>query len=111
MPPWVFLLIAPYVFIFMQRYRTVAATDRNVYVMHNSFLRSYKFDEVAHKAPLSTARIESGGSWMRIDGGPKLMVPPFGPIKRGMTELLAYVESRSGATPAAPPASEAPPAT
>jgi hypothetical protein len=109
-PPWVFFLIASYVFIFMQKYRTVVATDRNLYVMHNSFLRSYKFEKVAHKVPLASARIESGSTWMTVDGGPKLRVPPFGPIKRGMTDLLAYVETARGASPEAPPASEAPPA-
>ena len=96
-PPWVFLLIAPYVFIFFQKYRTVAATERNVYVMHNSFLRSYKFDKVAHKAPLSSAHVESGGNWVTIDDGPKLMVPPFGPIKRGLTEFMAHVRGRAAA--------------
>jgi len=39
-PPRVFFLIASYVFIFIQKYRTVVATDRNVYVMENGFLRS-----------------------------------------------------------------------
>jgi hypothetical protein len=88
-PPWVFFLVAPYVFIFFQKYRTVALTDRNVYVMENAFLRTYTFKRVAHKAPLGSARIETGGTWLRIDGGPKLWVPPFGPIKRGYTELRA----------------------
>lgn len=88
-PPWVFFLIAPYVFIFFQKYRTVVLTDRNIYVMENAFLRTYKLNGVAHKSPLATARIESGGTWISIDGGPKLMVPPFGPLKRGLTDLLA----------------------
>ena len=100
-PPWVFFLIASYVFIFFQKYRTVAATDRNVYVMHNAFLRSYKYDKVAHKAPLSTVKVESGGSWVRIDGGTKLMAPPFGPIKRGMGEFAESVKSHSPEQPAA----------
>lgn len=100
-PPWVFLLIAPYVFIFFQKYRMVAATDRSLYVMHNSFLRSYKFEKVAHKAPLSSVRIESGSTWMSVDGGPKLMVPPFGPIKRSMHELLEYVRGAAAALPGA----------
>jgi hypothetical protein len=90
-PPWVFFLIASYVFIFFQKYRTVALTDRNVYVMQNAFLRTYKFNGVAHKAPLGTARIETGGTWVSIDGGPKLWVPPFGPIKRGLTDFRAAV--------------------
>jgi hypothetical protein len=88
-PPWVFFLVAPYVFIFFQKYRTVVLTDRNLYVMRNAFLRTYKFNEVAHKVPVGSARIETGGSWMSIDGGPKLHVPPFGPIKRGLTEMRA----------------------
>jgi hypothetical protein len=106
-PPWVFLLIAGYVFIFVQKYRTVAATDRNIYVMHNAWMRSYRFDKVAHKVPLSSARIESGGSWMTVDGGPKLRVPPFGPIKRSMHELLEYVENARGALPETAGATEA----
>jgi len=103
-PPWVFLLIASYVFIFIQKYRTVAATDRNIYVMENGFLRSYKFNGVAHKVPRGSARIESGGSWVSIDGGPKLRVPPFGPIKRGLAEFLAEVGGDAHApSPAQPP--------
>lgn len=88
-PPWTFLLIAPYLFIFMQKYRTVVLTDRNIYVMHNAYLRTYKFKGVAHKSPLATAQIERGETYLSIDGGPKLMVPPFGPIKRGLTDLAA----------------------
>jgi hypothetical protein len=99
-PPWVFFLIASYVFIFFQKYRLVAATDRNVYVMANKFLSSYKFSGVAHKAPLGSAQIESTGTWVTIDGGPKLQVPPFGPIKRGLGEFVAYVQSAPGRPPA-----------
>jgi hypothetical protein len=88
-PPWVFFLIAPYVFIFFQKYRTVALTDRNVYVMQNAFLRTYRFSAVGHKAPVASARVEGSGTWVSIDGGPKLHVPPFGPIKRGLTEFRA----------------------
>jgi hypothetical protein len=105
-PPWVFFLIASYVFIFIQKYRTVVATDRNVYVMENGFLRSYKFKGVAHKAPRGQARIESGGTWVSIDGGPKLWAPPFGPIKRGLQTFVA--EATAGAQ-AAPP-TDTPPA-
>ena len=88
-PPWVFFLIAPYVFIFFQKYRTVVAPDRNIYVMQNAFLRTYKFNGVAYKQPLGSARIEHDSTWMTVDGGRKLWVPPFGPIKRGLTELRA----------------------
>ena len=102
-PPWVFFLIASYVFIFIQKYRTVVATDRNVYVMENAFLRSYKFKGVAHKVPLASANIDSGSTWVTIDGGRKLWVPPFGPIKRGLASFLAEVEGKSGA--AVPPQS------
>ena len=61
-PPWVFFLIASYVFIFLQKYRTVVATDRNIYVMENAFLRSYKFRGVAHKVPIASASIDSSSS-------------------------------------------------
>ena len=98
-PPWVFFLIASYVFIFIQKYRTVVATARNVYVMENGFLRSYKFKGVAHKKPLASARIEGGSTWVAIDGGPKLWVPPFGPLKRGLTEFMAQVEAGRAAVP------------
>ncbi len=101
-PPWVFFLIASYIFIFFQRYRTVVLTDRNVYVLENAFLRTYRFKGVAHKAPLATARIETDGSWASIDGGPKLYVPPFGPIKRGLTDFRAALEQ--GQRPAIPAA-------
>jgi hypothetical protein len=105
-PPWVFFLIASYVFIFLQKYRTVVATDRNVYVMENAFLRSYKFKGIAHKVPLASARIDSSSTWVSIDGGPKLWVPPFGPIKRSLSDFLAEVAAKSpGATrPESPPA-------
>ena len=102
-PPWVFFLIASYVFIFIQKYRTVVATERNVYVMENRFLSSYKYKGVAHKAPLSSARIETASTWVTIDGGPKLWVPPFGPLKRGLTEFVTYVRSAVG-THSPPPA-------
>ena len=100
-PPWVFFLIASYVFIFFQKYRTVVVTERNVYVMENAFLRTYKFNRVAHKAPLASARVEGTEGWMSIDGGPKLHVPPFGPIKRGLTDTRAAIESQRAALPAA----------
>lgn len=100
-PPWVFFLVASYVFIFVQRYRLVAVTDRNLYVMENRFLSSYKFNRVAHKVPLATARIESAGTWLSVDGGPKLRTPPFGPLKRGLTDLVAQVESARAGIPQA----------
>ena len=100
-PPWVFFLIASYIFIFFQKYRTVVVTERNVYVMENAFLRTYKFNRVAHKAPLASARIEATDNWMSVDGGPKLHVPPFGPIKRGLTETRAAIDGGRAALPAA----------
>lgn len=99
-PPWVFFLIAPYVFVFMQKYRVVVATERNVYVMENRFLRTYSFNGVEHKAPLRTAELDFGSTWVSIDGGPKLWVPPFGPIKRGLTEFIARVQRERAALPA-----------
>jgi hypothetical protein len=105
-PPWVFFLVAPTLFIFFQKYRTVVLTDRNVYVLENAFLRTYKYNRVAHKSPLGGARVETGGSWASIDGGPKLHVPPFGPIKRGLTEFRAALEQAPRAAleqPQAPP--------
>ena len=92
-PPWAFVLILPYVFVFSQRYRMVAVTDRNIYVMENRGWMSYRFKGVAHKAPLSSARIEHGRWWLAVDRGPKLWAPPFGRIKRGLTEMVAYLET------------------
>ncbi len=102
-PPWVFFLIASYIFIFFQKYRTVVVTERNVYVMENAFLRTYKFNRVAHKSPLASARIEATDGWMSVDGGPKLHVPPFGPIKRGLTETRVAIEAQRGALTAGQP--------
>ena len=102
-PPWVFFLIASYVFIFIQKYRTVVATERNVYVMENRFLSSYKYKGVAHKTPLSSARIDSDSTWVSFDGGPKLWVPPFGPLKRGLTEFITYVKAAVGTHSPPPP--------
>src|SRR2546421_2369686 len=109
-PPWVFFLIASYVFIFIQKYRTVVATDRHIYVMDNGFLRSYKFKGVAHKVPLASASVDSSSTWVSIDGGPKLWVPPFGPIKRGLSQFLVEVAGNArGAIPAPPPPAPAEP--
>ena len=49
------------------------------------------------------ARIETASTWVTIDGGPKLWVPPFGPLKRGLTEFVTYVRSAVG-THSPPPA-------
>jgi hypothetical protein len=106
-PPWVFFLIASYVFIFIQKYRVVVATERNLYVMQNKFLSSYKFNGVALKVPLASADIEVSKTWMRVEGGPKLYVPPWGPLKRGLTELAGYLQSVRG-TGALPSGAHAP---
>jgi hypothetical protein len=102
-PPWVFFLIATYIFIFIQKYRTVVVTERNVYVLENAFLRTYKFNKVAHKAPLGTARVEATDGWMSVDGGPKLHVPPFGPIKAGLLETRAAIDVQRAALSAGQP--------
>jgi hypothetical protein len=99
-PPWAFFFVAPIVVVFFQKYRTVAVTERHVYVMHNAYLQTYNLSRVAHKAPLGAARIEFGSTWLSVDGGPKLHVPPFGPLKRGLTELRALVEGERAALPA-----------
>lgn len=93
-PPWAFFFVAPIVVVFFQKYRTVVVTERNVYVMENAFLKTYSMKRVAHKAPLESARIESGSTWLSVNGGPKLHTPPFGPLKRGLTETRAVLESR-----------------
>ncbi len=96
-PTLFFVLIGPLMLVFIQKYRLIVATDRNIYVMENSFLRSYKFKGVAYKTPLRSARVESGNSWVSIDGGPKLHGALWGPLKTQMKELVAYLEA------AAPP--------
>jgi hypothetical protein len=87
----------------MQKYRVVAATDRNIYVMENAGLRSYKFKGVAHKVPLASAQVEFGSSWVTIDGGPKLWTPPFGPIKRALADFREYVQGAASPASATPP--------
>ena len=58
---------------------------------------------VAHKSALSSARIESDSTWVSFDGGPKLWVPPFGPLKRGLTEFMTYVKAAVGTHSPPPP--------
>jgi hypothetical protein len=106
-PPWAFFFVAPIVVLFFQKYRTVAVTERNIYVMENAFLQTYSMKRVAHKAPLDSARVESGSTWLRVSGGPKLHVPPFGPLKRGLTETRELLGSQRGALPAAPASASA----
>lgn len=90
-PPLAYLLVAPIVFIFVLKFKTVVATDRNLYVMPNKFLRGYKFQGDPYKVPLGSASIDAGSMSVRIDGGPRIWAAPLGPANRWMKELVGYV--------------------
>ncbi len=71
-PAWALLT---WLIVLFSGYRTVVVTDRNLYVLHNKFAQSYKFnDEPDVKTPLADARIETGKTWLRVNGGGKLYV-------------------------------------
>jgi hypothetical protein len=59
-------------------------------------MRTYSYDGPPYKAPLAQARVESGSMWLSVDGGPKLWVAPFGPVKRSLEELRDYVRNARG---------------
>jgi hypothetical protein len=50
-------------------------------------MRSYEYTGEPYEVEIERARLESGASWARVDGGPKLWVMPFGPVKRSFDEL------------------------
>jgi hypothetical protein len=39
--------------------------------------------------------------WLSVDGGPKLWVTPFGPVKRSLNEVRDYVRNEQGEAEAA----------
>lgn len=104
-PPITYLLVGPILFIFILKFRTFIATERNVYVFPNAYMRTYKYSGEPYKVPLAQARLETGSMWVRLDGGPKVWVMPFGPVKRALVELREYVTAAQGgvAAPMVPP--------
>ena len=95
-PPITYLLVGPLLFIFILKFRTIVATDRNVYVFSHKWMRTYAYSGAPYKVPIAQARYESGSMWARVDGGPKLWVMPFGPVKRSLNELTAAVAALQG---------------
>lgn len=102
-PQILYLLVAPLLFVFIIKFKTFVATDRNLYVFPNAWMRTYKYAGPPHKVPLDQARVESGSMWIRVDDGPKVWAPPFGPIKRGMTEVRDAVARAQPGVPQATP--------
>jgi hypothetical protein len=90
-PPITYLLVAPIVFVFILKFRTIVVTDRNLYVFPHKWMRSYEYSGNPYKVPLAQASYESGSMYARVDGGPKLWVFPFGPVKRGLDEVTEAV--------------------
>ena len=101
-PPISYLLVGPLIFIFVLKFRTFVATERNVYVFPHKWMRSYVYSGPPYKVPLSQARLETGSMWVRLDGGPKSWVMPFGPVKKALVELRDYVARAQGGAPASP---------
>ena len=86
-PPIAYLLIGPILFLPIIRFRTVVVTERHLYAFSHKWMRSYEYTGEPYKVEIERARLESGASWARVDGGPKLWVMPFGPVKRSLDEL------------------------
>lgn len=95
-PPISYLLIGPILFIPVLKFRTIVVTERSLYVFSHKWMRSYEYTGEPYKVAIEQARLESGSSWARVDGGPKLWVMPFGPVKRSLVQLEhAAFESRA----------------
>ena len=104
-PPITYLLVGPIVFFFILKFRTIVVTERNLYVFSSRWMRSYDYSGEPYKVPVERARFESGSMWARVDGGPKLWVMPFGPVKRSLLQLEHAVwetranQARAGVEP------------
>jgi hypothetical protein len=86
-PPITFLLIGPILFLPMIKFRSIVVTERHLYVFSHKWMHSYEYTGEPYKREIERARLESGASWARVDGGPKLWVMPFGPARRSLDEL------------------------
>jgi hypothetical protein len=86
-PPITYALIGPLLLLPILKFRTIVVTDRNLYVFANRWMRTYSYSGEPYRVPVEKARLESGSMWARVDGGPKLWVMPFGPVKRSLVEL------------------------
>ena len=86
-PPITYLLIGPILFLPIIKFRTVVVTERHLYVFSHKWMRSYEYIGEPYKVEIEQARLESGASSARVDGGPKLWGMPFGPVKRSLNEL------------------------
>jgi hypothetical protein len=100
-PPITYLLVGPILFIFILKFRTIVATDRNLYVFPHKWMRTYSYSGEPYKVPIGQANYESGSMYARVDGGPKLWVMPFGPVKRALNELNAAVAAAQQGVPGA----------
>jgi hypothetical protein len=95
-PPITYVLIGPLLLLPILKFGTIVVTDRNLYVFSHKWMRSYTYTGDPYKVPVERARLENGASWARVDGGPKLWVMPFGPVKRSLNEVAkAAFESRA----------------
>ena len=110
-PPIIYLLVAPIVFIFIIQFKTIVVTDRNVYVFPNRWMRTYKFrEDQIYKAPRAAAKVESGSMWVRVDEGPRIWTAPFGPVKKWRREVLEAAAQPAPAGEVGPGAAQPQPA-
>jgi hypothetical protein len=93
-PPITYLLVAPLLLVPLLKFRTIVATNRNLYVFPNKWMRTYEYSGEPYRVPIEQARYESGSSYARVDGGPKLWVMPFGPVKKALDELTDAIKRR-----------------
>lgn len=100
-PPITYLLVGPLLFVFIIQFKTFVATDRNLYVFSNKWMRSYAYKDQPYKVPIENARFESGSTFARVDDGPKAWCAPFGPVKKRLNELSEAVRTAQGQAQAA----------
>jgi hypothetical protein len=78
------------------------ATDHNVYVFSNKWMRSYVYSGEPYKGPIREADLETGSMSLRVDGGPKVWSAPFGPVNKRRLEFAEAVRAAQAGERAVP---------
>jgi hypothetical protein len=95
-PPIAYIFIGPLLVLPIVRFKTFVATDRNLYVFPNKWMRSFVYSGAPYKVPIGQANFESGSMFARVDGGPRAWCAPFGPVKKRLNELTEAVREAQG---------------
>jgi hypothetical protein len=87
--PWVYLLIAPIVFVFMVKPRAVLATDRNVYVLELGQFKASQVKSVLIKQRLSDADVKATRFSLTVAGEKAFAMLGQGGPMRQIADLAA----------------------